>query len=132
MKEKEVIYLGKTEENSPSIAAEPSDKKSEPKEYFPTVYISDIEELDDLPMEGEATIRYKLVSKTERKSTDSKGEEKESCSVEMEIQSITPVKSIEDADEAQDEHKLRKALGLTEDDDLEQLTKLIESETEKD
>jgi hypothetical protein len=61
------------------------------KEHYPDLYISDTDErrLAEMPDEGEATIRYRVVSRTHRE--EGKGKRKDySCSLRLEILSIDP------------------------------------------
>lgn len=64
---------------------------SEPKptetssDSYPCVYLSDIEDIADIPAEGMAQVHYKVVSKT---MTERGGKKRFNC--ELEIRSIEP------------------------------------------
>jgi hypothetical protein len=61
------------------------------KEHYPDLYISDTDDrrLAEMPDEGEATIRYRVVSRTHRE--EGKGKRKDySCSLRLEVLSIEP------------------------------------------
>ena len=61
------------------------------KEHYPDLYISDTDDrrLAEMPDEGEATIRYRVVSRTHRE--EGKGKSKNySCSLRLEVLSIEP------------------------------------------
>jgi hypothetical protein len=80
------IDLGKR----PSDLAEavPHGSKDEP--YYPDIYIdSDDPKLADIPDKGECTIKYRVASRTHREEGKDK-DKKHSCSVRLEIMSITP------------------------------------------
>ena len=77
------LNLGKKpNENSGPIGATPS---KTPKVYYPTLYLSDIKDLDKIPEEGTATIKFKRVSLTKSDRTG----QKPSVSCDLEVQSIT-------------------------------------------
>lgn len=60
------------------------------KEHYPDLFIeSDERALAEMPDEGEATIKYKIVSRTHREERAGKGKEY-SCSLRLEILSIEP------------------------------------------
>jgi hypothetical protein len=61
------------------------------KEHYPDLFISDTDDkrLAQMPDEGEATIRYRVVSRTHREEKNAKGKEY-SCSLRLEILSIDP------------------------------------------
>jgi hypothetical protein len=66
----------------------PSNRKDEP--YYPDLYIdSDDPKLADIPDKGECTIKYRVCSRTHREEGKDK-DKKHSCSVRLEIMSITP------------------------------------------
>jgi len=71
---------------STAVPSEPAtDKKTPMKEVFPSFYLSDLKNPIDLPDEGTAEIKYKVVSRTE---STRDGETK--CSYDIEIQELTP------------------------------------------
>lgn len=94
----------------------------DPKVYYPTLHLNNIEGLDDLP-EGEFTFtgKGKLVSYSENLETGT-------CSCELEIRSISPsskkVKKSKDAgerlDDSFDEIAKNKADAYDEEDDSEE------------
>jgi hypothetical protein len=80
------IDLGKKLNDIMSISA-----ISPEKEHYPDLYISDTDDrrLAEMPDTGEATIRYRIVSRTHRE--EGKGKNKDySCSLRLEILSIDP------------------------------------------
>jgi hypothetical protein len=59
--------------------------------HYPDLYISDTDDrrLAEMPDQGEATIKYKVISRTHRE--EGKGKSKKySCSLRLEITSIDP------------------------------------------
>lgn len=60
--------------------------------HYPDLYISDSEDpkLADIPDKGECTIRYRVCSRTHREEKDKDGKKQHSCSIRLEILSITP------------------------------------------
>jgi hypothetical protein len=76
------IDLGKTYDGIE--AAEPAEDSKEPKVHYPSLYLSDRPELANLPDEGTATIKFKVVSR----SVNERDGEK-TVSTELEIHSIT-------------------------------------------
>lgn len=68
----------------PSVAYKQDDKEM----HYPTVYIdADDMDLGDLPMEGKAVIKYKIVRDTKTVSSGKDGKKKHR-SIEMEIREI--------------------------------------------
>ena len=65
-------------------------KRDEP--YYPDLYISDVDDprLADIPDKGECTIKYRVCSRTHREEKNSDGKKDHSCSLRLEILSITP------------------------------------------
>jgi hypothetical protein len=59
--------------------------------HYPDFYISDTDELGllDMPDEGEATIKYKIVNKTQREDSRN-GKKRRRCSITIEVRSIEP------------------------------------------
>jgi hypothetical protein len=59
--------------------------------HYPDLHIGDTDDtrLFDMPDEGEATIRYKVISLTHNER-NCNGKKKQSCSITMEIRSIDP------------------------------------------
>jgi hypothetical protein len=83
------IDLGK--KRGEPIAVEVLDSTTKDDTYYPSLYLSDRASLDDAPdagEEGTATIKYRVVSKTENERKTDSGVE-ESYSVDLEIMSIT-------------------------------------------
>jgi hypothetical protein len=61
--------------------------------HYPDLYISDTDDrrLAEMPDQGEATIKYRVVSRTHREERKGKGNGKDySCSIRLEILSINP------------------------------------------
>lgn len=82
------------------------------KKHYPTLYIHDRENDIDLPLSGQAIIRYKLRSKTTRQNEE--GNKRHSADIE--IQTIDPVEEPEKAPKEGEKAKLktlgaRRALG---------------------
>lgn len=69
----------------PSDVEKPSPKLDEPKDYYPTVYLSDISGLKGLKVGDEVMIRGKVGS-----VTSSERKDKDSTSVEIECVAIMP------------------------------------------
>jgi hypothetical protein len=69
-------------------------KDLEDKTHYPDFYISgtDDSRLLDMPDEGEATIRFKVVSRTHSEDTRN-GKKKRRCSLCIEVHSIEPPES---------------------------------------
>jgi hypothetical protein len=81
------------------------------KEHYPDLYISDTDEraLAEMPDEGEATIRYRVVSRTHRE--EGKGKRKDySCSLRLEILSIDPPEAKSKKKNGDSDNGARKAL----------------------
>jgi hypothetical protein len=79
------IDLGKR----PSDLGEPVNKSPD-EPYYPDIYIdSDDPKLADIPDKGECTIKYRVASRTHREEGKDKNK-KHSCSLRLEIMSITP------------------------------------------
>lgn len=74
-------------ETYPSYGCGPSDCNVAAKKSYPTLYVSGRETDIDLPLSGEAKIKYRLRSKTIRQDEDGKKRH----SADIEIQSIEPV-----------------------------------------
>lgn len=82
------IDLGKKRE---SITMDAPEQAAKEDMYYPSLYLSDRASLDDAPdagEEGTATIKYRVVSKTENERTTDSGVE-ESYSLDLEVMSIT-------------------------------------------
>ena len=79
------IELGKkpNEGNGPAMVSPAGKDGKKPKVYYPTLYLSDIKGLDQLPKEGCALIDFKVVS-----TTSSMRDGKESTSCELEIHTL--------------------------------------------
>jgi hypothetical protein len=60
--------------------------------HYPDLYLSDVDDLKlaDMPDKGEATIKYRVVSRTHREEKGPDGKKQRSCSLRLEILSITP------------------------------------------
>jgi hypothetical protein len=61
--------------------------------HYPDLYISDTDDrrLAEMPDQGEATIKYKVISRTHREDRKGKGNGKDySCSIRLEVLSIDP------------------------------------------
>lgn len=64
-----------------------ADQKEAPKEQFPSLYIDRApEELQGLPDEGTATIKFRVTERTEREQADGSKKHR----LELEVQSISP------------------------------------------
>jgi hypothetical protein len=64
--------------------------------HYPDLYISDTDDrrLAEMPDEGEAVIKYKVISRTHREERKGKSKGKDySCSLRLEIVSIDPPES---------------------------------------
>jgi hypothetical protein len=64
--------------------------------HYPDLYIGDTDDrrLAEMPDEGEATIKYRVVSRTHREERKGKSKGKDySCSIRLEILSIDPPES---------------------------------------
>jgi len=62
--------------------------------HYPTIYIDDVDDraLAEMPDQGEAVIRYRVVSRTHRE--EGKGKRKDyTCSLRLEVLSIQPPES---------------------------------------
>lgn len=59
--------------------------------HYPDLYISDVDDpkLAEIPDKGECTIKYRVCSRTHREEKGGSGK-KHSCSLRLEILSITP------------------------------------------
>lgn len=81
------IDLGKSLNDVIGPAEMPKDDK-----HYPDLYISDTDDprLADIPDKGECTIRYRICSRTHREEKNGNGSKKHTCSLRMEILSITP------------------------------------------
>lgn len=80
------IDLGKR----PSDIVEPSNKSPD-EPYYPDIYIdSDDPKLADIPDKGECTIKYRVASRTHREEKNGSGGKRHSCSLRLEIMSLTP------------------------------------------
>jgi hypothetical protein len=77
------IDLGRKLSDMVSVAAL---KPDEP--HYPDLYLSDVDDpaLADMPDKGEATIKYRVLSRTHR---EEKGH-KDTCSIRLEVLSISP------------------------------------------
>lgn len=73
------LNLARKSESMPSAVEAPKD----PEVHYPTLYLSDVEGLGDLPEEGTAMIKFKRKNLT---VTDREG--KKSVSADIEIQSL--------------------------------------------
>lgn len=79
------IDLGKSLSDMISVREVSPDKK-----HYPDLCIeSDNKEIAQMPDEGEATIKYRVVSRTHREEKNGKGKEY-SCSLRLEVTSIDP------------------------------------------
>lgn len=60
--------------------------------HYPDLYISDSDDpkLADIPDKGECTIKYRVCSRTHREEKNGEGKKKHTCSLRLEILSITP------------------------------------------
>ena len=69
----------------------PADIKGPDDKSYPDLYISDSDDpkIADLPDKGECTIRYRICSRTHREEKNGDGKKKHTCSVRMEILSIS-------------------------------------------
>ena len=72
------------EVSEPTKSAELETRKS-----YPTLYLSDIGGLEDIPDGGEMKITFKRKSRSVRTESENGGDEEVHTSVELEIQSIT-------------------------------------------
>lgn len=81
------IDLGKSYDSMESTGSSPV--KKTPKVSYPTLYVSGIDSIDNLP-DGE--FKFSAVGKVVSKS-ESTRDGKTSCSCEIEVQSITPDQS---------------------------------------
>lgn len=72
-----------------------------PKEHFPTLFIDDVE-LKELPDEGTALIKYKIVRDTKTTIKDD-GETKKRRSIEMDVLAIGDYESPADAGDTLDQ-----------------------------
>jgi hypothetical protein len=77
------IDLGKTLDDMISVSAV---KPDEP--HYPDLYLGDIDDpkILEMPDKGEATIKYRVISRTHR---EEKGR-KDTCSIRLEVLSISP------------------------------------------
>jgi hypothetical protein len=80
------IPLGKKLGDMISVSAMRPDEA-----HYPTIYIDDVDDrrLAQMPDTGEATIKYRIKSRTHREEKKDKGKE-HSCSLCLEIVSINP------------------------------------------
>jgi hypothetical protein len=60
--------------------------------HYPDLYISDSDDpkLADIPDKGECTIKYRVCSRTHHEDKDGDGKKRHTCSLRLEIVSITP------------------------------------------
>lgn len=87
---KDFIDLGR-EEEFPFDPDDESDVKN--RIDHPSLYIWDApKELLGIPKEGEAIIRYKVTSKTERVTENEDGEDEEKSSIDIEVIAFKPIK----------------------------------------
>ena len=77
------INLGK--KLSDMISVEPMTQE---KEHYPDLYISEVDDkrIAEMPDSGEATIKYRVLSRTYRQEKN----RKDSCSLRLEIPAIDP------------------------------------------
>lgn len=88
MSHTKAIDLGKTYDDLGAIAVSVND--SPKKKHYPDLYLSDIDDPDllDLPDEGVAEIRFRVVSRSYRE--DGRSDKKRSCSLTLEVISLEP------------------------------------------
>lgn len=78
------INLGKSLKDLVSI------RPSTPEDtHYPDLYLDADPVLGDLPDKGDATIKYRVISRCHREEKDPDGKKERSCSVRLEILSIT-------------------------------------------
>jgi hypothetical protein len=82
------IDLGK---NWDDMIGPVSVREEKDRTHYPDIYISDIDDprLLEMPDQGEATIRFKVVSR-QHSEHDQNGKKERSCSIRLEVLSIDP------------------------------------------
>ena len=70
------------------VSPEAGEAEEATRKIYPTLYLSDLEGLEDIPDSGEMTIKFSRKSRTITRETE-EGETKNEVSVSLEIKSIT-------------------------------------------
>lgn len=107
------INLGKPSGSTDIVEMSAPSQESE-KMSYPSLYLSNREGMDKTPdvgTEGEATIRFRVVSKT-----DSEGPNGKSSSVDLEVMEI----EFGEMTESDDEDEIEKGLRESEEEDEEE------------
>ena len=81
------IDLGRKPETCSECPAPVPSKPPTPDVYYPTLYLSNIEGLSDLPEEGTATVRFKVRSRT----VSERNKEGKKTSVDLDILSLSEI-----------------------------------------
>ena len=103
------VDLGESMKDMEIAMIEPAEEK--PKVHYPSLYFENVENLDDLPKEGEACIYFKKVM--ERKETTTRnGKTEKRNTVEICIYGIKPMESedYEKSDDEDDEDAIENGL----------------------
>jgi hypothetical protein len=98
-----MIDLGKKQDMGVEVASMP--EPEEKKVYYPTLYLSDVSgDFPDVGSEGTATIKFRVVSKSESERKDSDGGVKERKSIDIDVMGISfDSKGMKEKSSAEDE-----------------------------
>ena len=109
------IELGKSADMGDFPMAGKSDSKGKKKKFYPTLYVSDVEGLEDIPEEGCILIAFKRRSINVRKSDSGKT----TTSVELEVRTICMPNDYESEGDMDDvvEKMVKKSSRKSEKDD---------------
>jgi hypothetical protein len=92
----DMIDLGREYDSGPCCP--PPDKKEKGKKSYPSLYISDLEDIPDLP-EGDFYILAKVKVCSMTKSTR---DDETKVSMELEVKSMKPMGEVEDEEESEE------------------------------
>ena len=109
------IELGKSADMGDFPMTGKSDSKGKKKKFYPTLYVSDVEGLEDIPEEGCILIDFKRRSINVRKSDSGKT----TTSVELEVRTICMPNDYESEGDMDDvvEKMVKKSSRKSEEDD---------------
>jgi hypothetical protein len=111
------VDLGKKmNETQPAMPMDAVKGTPEKKKYYPTVYISDIPGLEDLPEEGCILVDYKR-----RSITINKRDGEATCSVELELRTICMPDDYDGSEDLSDivDDLMSKSVGKSDEDEDE-------------
>lgn len=110
-----MFNLGRKEDMGMAIAEPTPKTEKEPRVYYPSLYLHNIEGLDapDVGTEGVAKIKFRIVSKSESERKKDDGSVNESKSVDIDIMGIE-FDSNSEKEKSSDEDEIEKGLSESE------------------